>query len=251
MESPPNRSAAESPRRTAVQVVLGWAIARELGRGRTARAIGLRANRDRLDVGDAFSLDERTWIVVGVMQPSGSTFDSEIWAKAGVIGPMFGKETYTTVIVRAEDAATARTLKDFYANHYKTAAIQAQVETDYFANLGESNRQFLYGIVVVTVIMAVGGVFGVMNTMFAAIGQRTKDIGVLRLLGYNRRQILVSFLLESLVIALIGGGLGLRARLAFATAGPPTASSAAGRAAASSSSSNSASTPTSWPPARS
>jgi ABC-type antimicrobial peptide transport system permease subunit len=56
--------------------------------------------------------------------------------------------------------------------------------------------------------MAVGGVFGVMNTMFAAISQRSKDIGVLRILGYARWQILVSFLLESLVIALVGGLLG-------------------------------------------
>ena len=56
--------------------------------------------------------------------------------------------------------------------------------------------------------MSVGGIFGVMNTMFAAISQRTKDIGVLRLLGYARWQILVSFLLESLVIALVGGLLG-------------------------------------------
>ena len=56
--------------------------------------------------------------------------------------------------------------------------------------------------------MAAGGMFGVMNTMFAAISQRTKDIGVLRLLGYNRRAVLISFLLESLLIALVGGGLG-------------------------------------------
>ena len=59
-----------------------------------------------------------------------------------------------------------------------------------------------------TAIMAVGGVFGVMNTMFAAISNRIKDIGVLRILGYARWQILVSFLLESLVIALLGGLLG-------------------------------------------
>ena len=93
----PNRSAAEDSRRSAVQVVLGEAIARELGRGRAAEQLASARNRERLDVGDTFSLDERTWIVVGVMQPSGSTFDSEIWAKGGVIGPMFGKETYTTV----------------------------------------------------------------------------------------------------------------------------------------------------------
>jgi ABC-type antimicrobial peptide transport system permease subunit len=57
-------------------------------------------------------------------------------------------------------------------------------------------------------IMASGGVLGVMNTMFAAISQRTKDIGVLRLIGYTRWQILASFLVESLVIAVVGGALG-------------------------------------------
>jgi ABC-type antimicrobial peptide transport system permease subunit len=121
---------------------------------------------------------------------------------------MFGKETYTSVVVRAEDAATALRLKDFFTNRYKTAAMQAQVETEYFAGLSGTSQQFLYGVAIVAVIMAIGGNFGVMNTMFAAISQRTKDIGVLRLLGYSRRQILISFLLESLLIALIGGGLG-------------------------------------------
>ena len=57
-------------------------------------------------------------------------------------------------------------------------------------------------------VMSVGGIFGVMNTMFAAVSQREGDIGVLRLLGFNRRQVLVSFLLESLFIALAGGLLG-------------------------------------------
>jgi ABC-type antimicrobial peptide transport system permease subunit len=142
------------------------------------------------------------------MQSAGSTFDSEVWAKSGMIGPMFGKETYTSVVVRAESAATAVRLKDYFTNRYKTAAMEAQIETDYFAALGGTSQQFLYGIAVVAAIMAVGGVFGVMNTMLAAISQRTADIGVLRLLGYNRRQVLISFLLESLLIALVGGGLG-------------------------------------------
>ena len=142
------------------------------------------------------------------MQSAGSTFDSEIWAKARRDRPHVRQGNLHHGRRPQRRRRRGAKLKNFFTNHYKTAAIQAQVETDYFASLGESNQQFLYGIVVVTVIMAVGGVFGVMNTMFAAISQRTKDIGVLRLLGYNRRQILVSFLLESLVIALIGGGLG-------------------------------------------
>ena len=165
-------------------------------------------NPQRLDIGDRFELDSRTWLVVGVMQSAGSTFDSEVWTKSGMIGPMFGKETYTSVVVRANGAATAVKLKDYFTNRYKRAAMQAQVETDYFAALSGTSQQFLYGIMVVAAIMAVGGVFGVMNTMLAAISQRTADIGVLRLLGYNRRQVLISFLLESLLIALVGGGLG-------------------------------------------
>jgi putative ABC transport system permease protein len=82
------------------------------------------------------------------------------------------------------------------------------VETDYYSKLSATNKQFLGAIIFVTIIMAIGGVFGVMNTMFAAISQRKKDIGVLRILGYARWQVLVSFFLESLVIALVGGILG-------------------------------------------
>ena len=86
--------------------------------------------------------------------------------------------------------------------------MQAYRETEYFAALAETNKQFLFSIIFVTVIMAVGGIFGVMNTMFAAVSQRTKDIGVLRILGFSRLDVQASFLLESLAIALVGGSLG-------------------------------------------
>ena len=61
---------------------------------------------------------------------------------------------------------------------------------------------------IVAVVMAMGGVFGVMNTMFASIAARIKEVGVLRILGFKRWQILISFMLESLVIAAVGGALG-------------------------------------------
>ena len=91
---------------------------------------------------------------------------------------------------------------------YAKANIAPQVEKEYYASLSETNQQFLFAIIFVTAVMAVGGIFGVMNTMFAAISNRVKDIGVLRILGYARWHILVSLLLESLVIALLGGLLG-------------------------------------------
>jgi ABC-type lipoprotein release transport system permease subunit len=192
----------------AIQTVLGEGIARELGRDRTPDELAKARNRERLDVGDTFALGDRTWLIVGIMQSAGSTFDSEVWAKRSIVAPLFGKDTYTSVVMRCEDAANARRLKTFFTTQYKKTALQANVETEYYAALSDTNKQFLWAISFVAIVMSIGGVFGVMNTMFAAISQRTRDIGVLRLLGYGRRQILVSFLLESMVIALLGGLLG-------------------------------------------
>ena len=107
-----------------------------------------------------------------------------------------------------ESAEAAVKLRDFLKQNYNKANLAPQVEKDYYASLSETNQQFFVAIVIVTLVMAAGGIFGVMNTMFAAISNRIKDIGVLRILGYARWHILVSFLLESLVIALLGGLLG-------------------------------------------
>ena len=201
-------SGAADSQRSLIQAVLGEGIAREMGRNRTPEQLDSARNRERLDVGDTFLLDNRPWIIVGVMQSAGSTFDSEVWAKSSVIGPMFGKETLTSVVVRTDSAAAAIELRKYFTEKYAKAAVQAQVETEYFSALGETSKQFLYAVVFVTAVMAIGGVFGVMNTMFAAISHRTKDIGVLRLIGYARWQILAVFLIESLLIALVGGLLG-------------------------------------------
>ncbi len=192
----------------AVQAVLGEGVAHELAADRTPAERAAARTPDRLDVGETFRIGERWWIVTGIMKTSGSTFNSEVWAKQSLIGPLFGKSNFTTLLLRTPDAETARKLKDYLTNDYKKVAVNAQVEREYYASLSETNQQFTWAIGFITVIMAIGGVFSVMNTMFAAISQRIKDIGVLRLLGYARWQILVSFLLESLVIALVGGLVG-------------------------------------------
>jgi ABC-type lipoprotein release transport system permease subunit len=190
---------AEPGEDSLIEGVLGEGVAREFGKDR-----GLLT----LKAGDQFELGGRKWIIAGVMQSAGTTFDSEVWAKRSLVAPMFGKQTYTSLVVRATDPETADTLQKYFSNDYKKAAVSAQIETAYFSSLSEINKQFLYSIIFVTIFIAIGGVFGVMNTMFAAISQRTKDIGVLRLIGFARGQILVSFLLESVVIALVGGLLG-------------------------------------------
>ncbi|HEX4073577.1 MAG TPA: FtsX-like permease family protein [Planctomycetaceae bacterium] len=190
-----------------IEAVVGGGVAHVLA-GDKKRESGSAPPPERLDVGDIFTLGDRHWLVVGVLKSAGSTFDSEIWAKRSMIGPMFGKDTYSSLVLRTAGPVEARRLKDFFNSGYKKAAVLAQVETDYFDNLAGTNRQFLFAIGFVTVVMAIGGVMGVMNTMFAAVSNRVKDIGVLRLMGYSRTQIMLSFLLESLLIAMVGGAIG-------------------------------------------
>jgi putative ABC transport system permease protein len=193
---------------TAIEAVLGQGLAEQLGRDRPAHRRAAARNPRRLEVGDTFSLGERTWIVTGVMASAGSTFNSELWASRALVGTTFGKDTYTTLVMRFAGEEDAARFKRYLLEEHGGAAVSPQLETEYYASLSETNRQFLYAIGFLAVVMSVGGIFGVMNTMFAAISQRVKDIGVLRLLGYPRWQILVSFLLESLAIGLLGGLAG-------------------------------------------
>ncbi len=183
----------------AIQAVLGEGIARELGPDQ---------GKPSLEVGDVFAMGNQQWVVVGILQSSGSTFDSEIWAKQQIVGPKFGKDSFTTVVLRTADAETARDTALDVAANFKSPAVVAQVETEYYEKLTATNRQFLVAAWFIAGFMALGGVFGIMNTMFAAISQRQKDIGVLRILGYARWQILESFFLESLLLAVLGGGIG-------------------------------------------
>jgi putative ABC transport system permease protein len=147
-------------------------------------------------------------LVVGIMKSTGKSFDSEIWAKRELVGRLFGKDTYTTMVLRAESASEAKRLVTYFGTEWGKAAVQPQQETVYFSNLNGTNQQFLVAIIIIAVIMSIGGVFGVMNTMFAAISQRIKDIGVMRVIGFGRGQILISFLLESMLLAVVGGTAG-------------------------------------------
>jgi ABC-type antimicrobial peptide transport system permease subunit len=183
----------------AIQCVLGHGIARELGKDFA---------KPSLEVNDLFEVADRKWIVTGIMQSDGSMFDSEIWAKQSHAGKKFGKENFTTVVLRTPTVEMAEKTAKKLTKEFKATAVQARTEEAYFESLNATNAQFLFAIIFVAVIMAIGGVFGVMNTMFAAISQRTRDIGVMRILGFKRWQILVSFFLEALVLAFLGGLIG-------------------------------------------
>jgi ABC-type antimicrobial peptide transport system permease subunit len=132
------------------------------------------------------------------------------------VGRYFGKDNeenkqsfYTSVVVSTKDAATAAKLAEQMQSRTPDIRINPMPERRYYEEMSKSNQMFLGAAIFIALIMALGGMFGLMNTMFAAVSQRIKDIGVLRILGYSRWQILVSFLLESLLLALVGGALGV------------------------------------------
>jgi putative ABC transport system permease protein len=191
-----------------IQAVIGEGMAAELGRDRDEAELAAARNRDRLDIGDTFELRDRRWRIVGVMKSAGTTFDSEVWAKQSLVGPMFGKERFSTLALRTASDADAQKVKAYFNTDYSKAALAAFIEKDYFASLNQVNKQFSFAFGFIAIWVAVAGIAGAMNTMFAAVSQRTKDIGVLRILGFARWQVLLSFLFESLFLALAGGTLG-------------------------------------------
>jgi hypothetical protein len=183
-----------------VEAVIGEGLARDLGQ---------EWGKESLEVGDVLTIGPRLFVLAGFVRGAQTTFGSEIWAKRQKVAEIFNKEnTYTSIVLRAESPATAGQLAQRLSRDFKKSAVSALTEPEYFAKMAEANQQLLGSIYLVASIMALGGVFGVMNTMFAAIRQRSTDVGVLRILGFARWQVLVSFLLESLLIAALGGLFG-------------------------------------------
>ncbi len=179
-----------------------------------AKTFGADVGKPALVPGDTFELGDMTWVITGIMKSEGKTFGSEIWVKKfDRVTKTFGKEKYTTMVLRTDkdtrqaSRAFANFLND--QDKYPTEKLKAFSEPDYYAEQSKTNNFFLTCVLVVCVVMAVGGVFGMMTTMFASIAQRIRDIGVLRLLGFKRWQVMVSFLLEGLAVAAVGGLLGV------------------------------------------
>lgn len=177
-----------------------------------AATLGPDLGKPRLGVGDTFSLGDREWIVTGVMKSGGTTFGSEVWTSVNnVVVQAAGKgNKYTTLVLRMSEntEAASRAMAYHLQNRYEQTKLKAYSEPAYYKELTKTNEAFLNWIVFLAIVMAVGGVFGVMNTMFASIAARIKEVGVLRILGFKRWQILISFMLESLTIAFVGGLLG-------------------------------------------
>lgn len=149
------------------------------------------------------------WEVVGIFDSEQMARNSEILVDLNQVAADFGRESVlSSALVRATDAVAHQALiNDLQAD--TRLNVQARSEKAYYAQQTSSGDLIRYLGTVVAVIMAVGSCFGAMNTMYAAVARRSKEIGTLRVLGFSRAAILVSFLLESLLLAALGGALGI------------------------------------------
>ena len=159
------------------------------------------------DPGQQFKTGGTVLTVVGWFDGGESAFDSEMWMDADEARSCFDRESYSSLLVRTADTNTAVALMKRIESD-KRMPLLAEFETKYYAaqTMTAGPIKLLGGMLATA--MSVGAIFAAMNTMYASVGARTREIGTLRVLGFRRRTILASFNLEGAILAGLGGLLG-------------------------------------------
>ena len=159
------------------------------------------------DVGSRIKFGKGMWTVVGHFDAAGSANDSEMWCDVNELVNEFDRQGYSAILARSADPQAH-------------AGLVAQINADRRLQLDAANERAFYDrqtaaaaglkllATIMTVFMGVGACFAAMNTMYAAVSNRTREIGTLRALGFPRSSVLLSFLIEAGLLALIGGGVG-------------------------------------------
>jgi putative ABC transport system permease protein len=156
-------------------------------------------------IGKQLRFGKGLWTVVGVMDAGTSAVNSEIFGDGNQVASDFNRaDTYSSALLRATDEVTATALqKSLEADRRLNLTVMS--EKAYYDLQTVSSKPIQFLGIFVCIIMAVGSCFAAMNTMYAAVSRRATEVGTLRVLGFSRGSILLSFLLESLLLSLIGG----------------------------------------------
>jgi putative ABC transport system permease protein len=170
-----------------------------------SRSISKRFKDAKL--GDSIKIGRSQSTVVGIMDASGTAYDSEIWGDYNEISQEFERPIYSSLLVRATDGVSMKALRDRIKDD-RRIKLDVFTEKEYFETQTSAAAPLRYLSYLVGVIMAIGSCFAVMNTMYAATAYRTREIATLRVLGFKRRSILLSFVFESIVLGVLGGIAG-------------------------------------------
>lgn len=174
--------------------------------------------RDRFthaNIGDTMEFGKGSWKVVGVFDAGGSAYESEVWGDVNQMASDFDRQGgYASAYLRATDPIAAEALKNRVSDDQRLK-LEGVLESDYYAKQTSSGTPIKVIGWVVGIIMAVGSIFAAMNTMYAAVAYRGREIATLRVIGFSRPAILTSFVFESLLIAFLGALAGIVLMLPF------------------------------------
>jgi putative ABC transport system permease protein len=146
-------------------------------------------------------------LVVGLMSGSGSAYDSEVWMDADESRTLFEREMYSSILLRPTTPAAMTNLVNRIESD-KRFSLRAEPEVDYYKKQTMTSVPVKILANLLGTAMSIGAIFAAMNTMYATVGARTREIGTLRVLGYSRRAVTICFLVEGAFLALIGGVIG-------------------------------------------
>jgi len=173
-----------------------------VGRKLTTRIAGLA-------LGGHVKYQQKLFEIVGFFESEGGAFESEIWGDFDTFAAIFQRGAGSnSLVLRMKDPATVPEL-DRWIRAQPHMQLQALPERKYYEEQAGPLARILRGLATfVAVVMGIGAVFGAINTMYAIVSARTREIGTLRALGFPRRAILASFLIESVILAVVGGAIG-------------------------------------------
>jgi putative ABC transport system permease protein len=179
--------------------------------------VGKNANTEYsgLTVGNTISLGNVRWNVVGVFDAGGSSFDSEVWGDAHLLGPAYNRPDtfFQSITAHLASPDSLQKLRDSLTADPRLN-VDVSREIDYYSK--QSTRlttliTVLGGLV--ASIMAIGAVFGALNTMYSAVSERGREIATMRALGFGGPSVVFSFVIEALLISFVGGLIGCLAVL--------------------------------------
>ena len=160
-------------------------------------------------LGESLHFAMRDWTVVGIFDAGNTGYNSEIWGDADQLMQAFRRPVYSSVIFKLRNSSEFQRLKERVESDPRLT-LEAKREPKYYADQSEMMSTFLSILgLSLTIIFSLGAVVGAMITMYASVANRTNEIGTLRALGFQRRNILLAFLVESMMLGLIGGCAGL------------------------------------------
>lgn len=160
-------------------------------------------------MGQQLTFGKGNWTIVGVLDAGKSAYSSEVWGDAYQVASDFNRpNTMSSALLQANSELAAQSLIHALDDD-RRLTVDAMTEQSYFDRQTVSATPVQFLGIFVSIIMAIGSCFAAMNTMYAAVSRRSREVGTLRVLGFSRGSILLSFFLESVLLSIIGGIIGI------------------------------------------